>query len=255
MTRLSGLALVVLALATGTAACVAPSAGAPAGTLSSPSPAVPASTPPDSAAVALPSLEPLSADEAWAMLIPGDPTSISYRSPAALMRDADLVVVGRLGGVRAGPDNADKYGVVAYLASVTLDVERVIRGTLVTREPGTLTLWVVIGIGDGGSDFSAQVDQFATSVPRGERAVLFLVNMAAKAGRNDFPADDPQADPYAYQILGGQGFLRDVGGRVEPPGLSADALAIMAGRWQEDLRGRPFDQVVRSLEAIAAGTP
>ena len=90
--------------------------------------------------------------------------------------------------------------------------------------------------------------------PRG-RTVFFLSNMAEWVRKLGGSLEQPSADPYAYQVLGGQGFLRDLGGRGQPARLSDDALATMAGTWQEDLRGRPFDETVRALEAIAARKP
>ena len=193
------------------------------------------------------------------MLIPGDPASISYRSPAALMRDADLVVIATTGELIEGPDftvtNESGRVAIVHLASLTLNVERVLRGTVKTREPGTLTLRMWLGVGDpGGNDYADTFESLAAS-PISGRGVFFLANLAALNTRMGGPPDHPAVDPYAYQIQGGQGFLRDVGGRVEPPRLSEDALFTMAGRWQEDLRGQPFDALVRSLDAIAAETP
>ena len=78
------------------------------------------------------SLLPLTDDEAWAMLIPFDPASISYPSLAAIAGDADAVVIASPGELVKGPTFVDKYGNDIYLASLTLDVERVIRG-MVTR--------------------------------------------------------------------------------------------------------------------------
>jgi len=186
------------------------------------------------------------------MLIPGDPAAISYRSLAALVRDADLVVVASADEVSDGPDFEDEYGNIVHLASLTMRVEQVVRGSIRTLQPGSLTVRTWLGVGDpGGYDYADLFAQLAASPPTG-RAVLFLANMQSLNRRMGGPPDHPAADPNAYQILGGQGFLRDRGGRVEPPQLSEDALATMAGRWQEELRGRPFDEVVRAVEAVAA---
>lgn len=261
MTRLPNLTLVLSIAAVAATGCSAEPTGvggAPmvVGRSAQPSQAVPAQTADSSP---LPSPEPLSADEAWAMLIPGDPASISYRSPAALMRASDVVVLATMGELIEGPDftvtsETGRVDIV-HQASLTLKVERVIRGTVKTREPGTLTLRTWFGVGDpGGYDYADTFASLAAS-PMSGRGVFFLANMAALNTRSGGPPDHPAADPYAYQIQGGQGFLRDVGGRIEPPRLSEDALFTMAGRWQEDLRGQPFDQAVRSLEAIAAESP
>ena len=189
------------------------------------------------------------------MLIPGDPASISYPSLATLARDADAIVIASPGALVKGPDFTDEYGNVIYLASLTLNVERVFRGTVSTREPGLLTLRFGLGVGDpGGYDYGDNFSRLVASHLSG-RAIFFLANMAALNKRMGGPADHFQADPYAYQILGGQGFLRDVNARIEPPALSPDTLATMAGTWQSDLRGRPFAEVVQSLDRIAKLNP
>lgn len=200
-----------------------------------------------------PSPEPLSPDQAWALLIPGDPAAISYPSLEAIVRAADLVVVASPTNLVKGPDFTDEYGNVIYLVSLTLDVERVLSGSVATKEPGSLTLRTWLGVGDPGGDaYEAEFERLIDCRPSG-RAVFFLANMAAENERMGGPPDHPAADPYAYQILGGQGFLRDVAGRVERPQLSEDALRRMAGRWQLALQGRSFDEVVAEVAALAAG--
>lgn len=107
------------------------------------------------------------------MLIPGDPASISYRSPAALMRDSDVVVLATVGELTEGPDFTDEYGNVIHLASLTLNVERVIRGTVKTREPGTLTLRTWLGVGDpGGNNYADTLTSLATSSLSGKGRLL-----------------------------------------------------------------------------------
>ncbi len=252
-----GLLGLLVALAVTSAGCVASSGAGvaspdlDAGLTASIAPAT--ATAADMATVApSTSLEPLSADQAWALLIPGDPASISYPSLAAIVRDADVVVIASPGKLVKGPDFTDEYGNVIYLASLTLNVERVLSGTVRTKEPGTLTLRTWLGVGDSGGDgYGAEFARLFASRPSG-RAVFFLANMAALNKRMGGPPDHPAADPYAYQILGGQGFLRDIGGRTEPPQLSEDALTGMAGRWQIALRGRLFDEVVAEIATIEA---
>lgn len=247
-----------VAIAVSSAGCVANSgrgAGSPDPSAGlTPSTAVATATAADMATVApSTSLEPLSADQAWAMLIPGDPASISYPSLAAIVSDADVVVIASPGKLVKGPDFTDEYGNVIYLASLTLNVERVISGTVATKAPGTLTLRTWLGVGDpGGDNYGAEFARLVASRPSG-RAVFFLANMAALNKRMGGPPDHPAADPYAYQILGGQGFLRDVGGQTEPPQLSEDALNRMAGRWQLALTGRRFVEVVAEIAATNAG--
>lgn len=188
------------------------------------------------------------------MLIPFDPASISYSSLAAIARDADAVVIASPGELVKGPTFVDKYGNDIHLASLTLDVERVIRGMVNTKRLGTLTLWIPLSVSTSGYGYAEYFDNLAASAPSG-RAIFHLKNMAEWARKFGAPLDDPQADPYAYQILGGQGFLREIDGLAKPPLLSGDALATMAGTWQLDLQGDPFDEVVHTLDAIAREHP
>lgn len=256
LTQIRKLALLVFFSAIGTAACVSPSAGGALPPRGDPSPgsSQTASAPAIDPTPVL-SLAPVTPDDAWAMLIPGDPASISYPSLAELARDADAVVIASPGALVKGPDFTDEYGNVIHLATLTLNVERLIRGSIKTRQPGTLALWISLGVGDpGGYDYAEYFARLLDAKPSG-RAIFHLKNMAAWNEKMGGPADHPQADPYAYQILGGQGFLRDVNARIEPPALSPDTLATMAGTWQSDLRGRPFAEVVQSLDRIAKLNP
>jgi hypothetical protein len=189
------------------------------------------------------------------MLIPGDPGSVSFLSLAAIAVASDAVVIASPGVLVKGPDFPDEYGNVIHLATLTLNIERVIRGTVETKQPGTLALRFWLGVGDtGGYDYTDVFARLAGSKPSG-RAILYLANMAALNERMGGPPDHWQADPYAYEILGGQGYLREVDGLIEPPSVPGEALARMAGAWQTELRGRPFDEVVASLDAIAKSKP
>ena len=255
MTRLKRITLLTVTAAISFGACTAPSAAVP---ISSD----PAATQPAGAASHQPSVAPapessapMSPDEAWAMLIPGDPGSVSYPSLAAIAMDSDAVVIASPGELVKGPDFPDEYGNTIHLASLTLNVDRVIRGSVSTRQPGTLTLRFWLGVGDaGGYDYGDVFASLAASKPAG-RAIFYLANMAALNTRMGGSPDHWQADPYGYQVLGGQGYLRDVNGLVVPPRVPDEALSRMAGTWQTKLRGRSFDDVVSTLDAIAKANP
>lgn len=236
-------------------ACVSPSAGGPTSETAQSSPPAAGASEPAANESVMPSMAALTDDQAWLSLIPGEPESISYRSMAELARDADAVVIASPGSLTDGPDFNDEYGNVIHMATLTLNVERVIRGRVNEISPGTIALWIHLGEGDpGGYDYADQYARLSAAKPAG-RAVFYLKNMAAWIQRMGGPSDHPQADPNAYQILGGQGFQRDVQGRVRPPALSPDSLNEMAGRWHADLKGRSFAELVRSLDDIAKTNP
>ena len=252
MTRKRQSALIVLAAAMTLAGCTSPSTGAgPASISAVPSAGPPqAPSPPSVDSSSEPPLAPLSADETWAKLIMGDPGAVSYPSLAAIARDADAIVIASPGKLVKGPDHKDAYGNVIYLATLTLNIERVIQGTIITRQPGTLTLQIWLGVGGpDGYDYSDHFERLVASGPSG-RAILFLANAAVWNKKFGGPTDHFMADPDFYQINGGQGYLRDVNGLIEPPRVSEEALATMAGTWQSDLRGRSFEDAIHALEAL-----
>ena len=252
MTRKRHFGLVVLVAGVTIAACTSPSAGEGAASIGSVPSAEPpqAPSPPSVESSSEPPLAPLSADEAWAKLIMGDAGAVSYPSLAASARDADAIVIASPGKLVKGPDHKDEYGNVIHLATLKLNIERVIQGTIITRHPGMLTLQIWLGVGGpDGYDYSDHFERLVASRPSG-RAILLLANAAVWNKKFGGPADHFMADPYFYQINGGQGYLRDVNGLIEPPRVSEEALATMAGTWQSDLRGGPFEAAVHALEAL-----
>jgi hypothetical protein len=173
-------------------------------------------------------------------LIPGEPEAITYDSVAGIKADASAVIVGRIGSVSAGPDFQDQYGNTTHLATIMIDIEEVLKGPVVEADPGRLKLWTVAGVGTGEFPNEGGAERLASALPR-ERAVFFTVNMAELVEQLGGPADVPQADPEAYEVLGGNGFIREVDGAAEPP-------AWVSAGWPAEFRGRRFDEVVDEIK-------
>ncbi len=72
--------------------------------------------------------------------------------------------------------------------------------------------------------------------------ILFLVNLGDWAKRFGVPAETPGVDPDVYLLLGGQSFLRNVGGVIEPGPIPG---------WQQESRGRSFTEAIVQVEAAA----
>ncbi|MDA8237358.1 MAG: hypothetical protein M0T75_05665 [Chloroflexi bacterium] len=247
MTKQTGTLALLIAIVALTGGCVAspgglqPSAGSPN--------EVPSATVPRGPGETQSALAALSPEDFWTALVPGDPAAVSYSSMEAILADADAVVLASLGNLTRGPAYADKYGNVSYWGVLTLEVDRVLHGSLDTKTPGTVALLVFLGVGGATDTYDDRLAQLMAAKPA-ERGIFFLSNMAEWVRRSGGATDLPEADPHLCEVLGGQGFLRDVGGLVEPPHLSPDQLATMAGRWQEALRGRPFAEVVSAIAAV-----
>lgn len=204
----------------------------------------PSPPPSTDSAVASPALPLLTADEFWIAALGSDPAIITYPSLASLIKDSSAVVLGSIGSVTRGPDYLTKEGVyTVFQASFHVNVDRVLSGSVKSLTPDQVTFVTTLGV-DTLATSGAFADAFtrlAGSSPK-EQVVLFLVNGDDWAKRFGVPIETPGVDPNLYLLLGGQSFLRNVAGRVEPGPIAG---------WQQTLGGRAFDEVVDLIEAAA----
>ena len=139
MTKQTGTLALLIAIVALTGGCVAspgglqPSAGSPN--------EVPSATVPRGPGETQSALAALSPEDFWTALVPGDPAAVSYSSMEAILADADAVVLASLGKLTRGPAYADKYGNVSYWGVLTLEVDRVLHGSLDTKTPERLPSW------------------------------------------------------------------------------------------------------------------
>ncbi len=244
MTKTLGRSLaLVVAVAVGTAGCVARPAGAPPSpTATAAAIAAPATAP---ATQPAPSVAPMTAEEFWASLFAGDPDFATYPSLQALATDSDAVVVGSFAGLETGPTYAGEYGGAIVMGALTLKIDRVLHGEVQTKTPGTLVVLLLLGFRFAGHEADPWQERLASlqgAMPAG-RGVFFLANMAAGVAKTGGDPKRPEADPYMYQVMSSQGYLRDVAGKVEAP------IWHTSG-WPESLRGRSFEDVVIEIERI-----
>jgi hypothetical protein len=175
-------------------------------------------------------------------MIPGDPEAIAYESLQGLARASDLVLVGRVSELVAGPTVEDPYGNMIYWATTKLRVDEVLIGDLRTEESGTVAVWMLLGVGDKTHDFAERYSQLAASLPS-DRVVLFLSNNEEWAKQYGTPLDSPEADPMGYRILGGQGYLRELNDKVKIP-------ARPVGDWPRSLDGTDFEELLDDIRAM-----
>lgn len=179
----------------------------------------------------------------WEGAIQFAPTSFHYDSLEALTSDSHLIVRGRIIGFTEGstePFDQTLDAIPAVFAIV--QVEEVIFGTPASKEPGRILV----------ARLGFAVAQDASPPP--EEVVLFLKNYAQM--RADFGAppaldkDDAYlyARPNAYQAVyvnrEGRLFL------PRPPAYWQEDF----GRFPDDMRDLPFDEVVNLIEASVVAT-
>lgn len=244
-----GYTAATIALAVAASACVAAPGAVPLDTSPSLAPSQgPASTSgptTDPAASSGPTTAPsLSSSQFWAMLVSGDPAAVSYSSVKELAQASDAVVLASFQDVVAGPDYNDQFGNTTYNATISLRVDRVLHGSLQSIS-GTVPLDVFLGAGPAGAlqnPYGDLIAQMKSSMPA-ERGVFFLVNMAT--WYRQFTDQPTSYDPSLYQVVSGQGLLRDANG--------VTAIHPNApGTWPRLLNGKPFVAAVAEIAEAGA---
>jgi len=188
----------------------------------------------------MPTLARLDHEAFWSRLVTGDPEAVTFQSLAEIADAADAVVIGVIQTIESGPHLTDEYGVTGHYATAIVEIDRVLRAGTGTGPGEVVRVWTFLGAGTGEDDYSAEYELLASSVDRA-RAILFLANTVEWAR---FVGADPTSgmvDPEAFIILGGQGYLRDVGGKVAAP--------VVGDGWPEALVGRRFSDAVRAVES------
>ena len=224
----------------------------PAG-LSSPAPSLATSTPlvtPTAAASSTPAPSPEEsglddADKAhsntfWESLVAvGGLYNFEYESLNDITADVDLIIMGRIESVYRAPEKTGPEEFDYIWATVA--VEDVLKGEPVTRTPGTVEvlLWP-----------SGPWKRVSENVPS-ESALFFLMNEAAHLLRRGETIRDPEWAQYVYWRPNDQAVLRDFGGRISVIARDEVIDEWGADRFPLPLDGRPFDQIVSQVAALA----
>lgn len=180
----------------------------------------------------------------WERFAPGDPEEhfVEFDSLKAMTAASHLVVVGKLESVSIGPDFVDSYSNHIHEATVDVSVLEVIKGTVSTKKPGHVLVWALLGIDRSADspDAHRQFDILKASLPR-ENAILFMTNTEQWA-KQIGATTAPDVDPFAYQLYGQQGYVRNVAGHATFSGTTT---------WAGNLVNRSFDKVVAEVIADA----
>jgi hypothetical protein len=181
----------------------------------------------------------------WAGLFNGEPEAVTYSSLAEMVKDSDLVVLGSFAGVTAGPDSDAGSGETNYMATVTVKVTKVLRGTVSASTDETVPVVFLLGTGRTGNEspYTTFIANLKASMPA-ERGVFFLQNLVAYYSRFD-PTAKSRYDPTVYQVTSVQGLFRDTAGKVDMP-------ATATGAWIATYKGKSFDTVVSQLASACA---
>lgn len=194
------------------------------------------------ASQALPAMEP---DAFWASLFSGEPEAVNYPSLSAMASDSDLVVLGTMESVTAGPDSDAGSGSTNHMLTVRVRVERALRGNLPAGAT-TVPVAVFLGVGPtgGANPCADEIARRAAAMPR-ERGVFFLQNVVAYYSRFDATAAK-RYDPSVYQVSSLQGIVRDDAGTARVP-------ARAPGSWVAALGGKPFATALAGIESALGG--
>jgi hypothetical protein len=208
----------------------------------------PAATDIDPGGTAVPQ-QPFGPDEFWFRTGGGAASMDTYESGAAMLRAADLVVVGRLERFARGPDDpVAPDGTRGYNHLLTLSVTKVIRGTLTSPAgaPGTVSVLAFHGFSWDQARFRA----YAASAPIGQRVILFLGNPAAEVKRSGGDPGTSLLRPELYVMLNGlQAWVRD------DDGTARVYMGELGPRWMQALDGMSFEAVVQGFVEQAAAIP
>jgi hypothetical protein len=219
----------------------------------SPSPAPsrtphPAATDIDPGGTAVPQ-QPFGPDEFWYRTGGGAASMDTYASGPAMLRAADLVVVGTLDRYERGPTlPVAPDGTLAYFSQMTLSVTGVISGNPISAAdaPGTVTVIALQGFAWDLGQFRA----YAASAPIGQRVVLFLRNSVAETVRGGQDPKSAGVGPEVYVMLNGlQAWVRDDGGTARV------YKGELGPRWMQALDGMSFEAVVQGFVEQAAAIP
>ena len=180
-------------------------------------------------------------DNMWAFLASMPGLQRRSDSLAEATRFADVVVVGQFVGVERG----GQYGSDATAVAL-IDVQTVAKGAPVLAADGRLRVEFVLVVGSQTYPEKELAD-LRRSIPT-DPALLYLFTWASffELTGDKVKGWSDRADlATVYKTIGGDGALRIVGGRVEPPPY--------VDGWAAEQAGRPLSEVLSEVSAAAGG--
>lgn len=199
---------------------------------------------PDPSETAVPQ-EPYAEPEFWDRFGGTDMQTV-YGSLREIAAASDVVLVATVEDVVPGRKiPVPETGETEYMATMTLTVDDVIRGSVQSAvgSPGTVQVETLLSFNPPGSILNSMIQ----SAPKGRQVLLFLANRTADVLRHGLPPTHPAAaDDYYFVLTGIEGYVLNVGGKAK---ISRDADVD----WLRAFDAQPFEDVVSASRSAAAG--
>lgn len=176
----------------------------------------------------------------WAALYVAGMEAEAYLSVEEAARAADLVVVGRIGGIRQGrvfvekvpPGAPAEDGVTSY-AEIEIDVGEELRraSKLPLGEP--VRLEMMLGPGDS-------IETLRATLPT-ERAIFLLRNKGLDVASRDSPSEITEQETPYFRLVNSEGVLRELDGLAQPRPFAEKAYVL-------DVAGEDFKALVGAIK-------
>ena len=177
---------------------------------------------------------PRSSRSLWTYLGPTEAVAAErFSSLGDLTRSSDIVIIGRIVRVDAGRQFGDPQVDVVHYAAATISVDAVVRGE---KPAGRFVLELQMPDGQGAREALALNAALPT-----DRAVFFLRSKSAVARRAGMTVARQAAGQGYYMLVLPAVVVVDRGG------MATIAPNADLPTYIEELRGRPFDEVIASL--------
>jgi hypothetical protein len=187
-------------------------------------------------------LAPLSDEQFWLAMVSGDPQAVVYPTKEAMVKDAEVIVVGAVEAIEPGRALSGGAELTAYMVNVSVRVDEVVKGSVVSSKDGYLTLETLAGV---SNQFPTELFDRLVRSRSSQRGLLMLVSRDEWLVRTGAPEGTPGGGRDLYKLLGGQAFSREVADRTSPSPFVS---------WADQERGRPFADVVRETRELVLRT-
>ncbi len=165
-----------------------------------------------------------------------------FHSLGEMAEAADLVVTGRIIGVRPGRQvivSAEDPEATADFVTAKVAIDEILKGTPESREAGEIDLELFL-------PDPRRLDDVRANVPQ-EQQLMFLFHGASLARREGHPPEYQEQYRYTYINVSAQGILRSIDGKVKrlPPAVIEDLEVFPT-----ELDGVNFAEIVSRVQQI-----
>jgi len=181
-----------------------------------------------------------SAETFWTAVTPNGEYGFEYDTPASIVKDVDLIVLGRIAGVYTGDIHTTEKTWPSIWAR--FEIDDVLKGNPVSRTPGFVDVMLT----------SSPAWSFASSNVPDEQVVVFLMNEEANRARVGEAPTEPELEHYEYWRPDEQAVVRNIGGKVGV--IDAERMRIDYGSdvFPMTVLGDDFDATVSAIKKVVA---